>query len=65
MELFYILNETDGILCNPEPMTREECDQFMIEFRKRFARQGYYLTADGQRIGVSEVIFKRIPEAEL
>jgi len=64
-ELYYVLNETDGILCFPEPMTREECDQFMIGFRQRFTRQGYYLTSEGHRIPVAEVRLKRIPEAEL
>jgi hypothetical protein len=63
--LYYVMNETDGILAAQDPMTRGECDDFMIEFRQRFARQGYYLTSGGQRIPVSEVRFKRIPETEL
>jgi len=61
---FYVLNETDGILANPEPMTREECDHFMLDFRERFALQGYYASAAG-RIPISELRLKRIPEAEL
>jgi hypothetical protein len=61
---FYVLNETDGILAHPEPMTRDEADHFMIEFRERFEPQGYYASASG-RIPISELRLKRIPEAEL
>ena len=63
-ERFYVLNETDGILANPEPMSRDEADHFMIDFRERFTPQGYYASAAG-RIPVSELRLKRIPEAEL
>jgi hypothetical protein len=64
--LFYIFNETDGIVAWPEPMTRAECDRFMVEFRERFRQQGYYASAAG-RIPISELRFQRIPaeEAEL
>ena len=61
---FYVLNETDGILAHPEPMTRAECDAFMVEFRKRFAAQGYYASCKG-RIPISEIRLKRIPEDEV
>lgn len=58
---FYVLNETDGILAHPEPMTRAECDAFMVEFRERFAAQGFYASCKG-RIPISELRLKRIPE---
>jgi hypothetical protein len=63
-EMFYVFNETDGILASPEPMTRVECDRFMLQFRMRFAGQGYYASASG-RIPLADLRLKRIPEAEL
>jgi hypothetical protein len=62
--LYYVFNETDGILAHPEPMTRAEADQFMIQFRERFAAQGYYASSRG-RIPIAELRLKRIPEDEL
>lgn len=62
--LFYVFNETDGLLAHPEPMTREECDRWMIQFRLRFAKQGYYASVNG-RIPIEELRLSRIPEAEL
>jgi len=61
---YYVLNETDGILADPNPMTREECDAFMTAFRQRFIHQGYYASVNG-RIPIAEVRLKRIPEEEL
>ncbi len=62
--LYYVLNETDGVLAHPEPMTHGDAAEFMVQFRLRFAKQGYYASAAG-RIPVSELRLKRIPEAEL
>ena len=61
---FLVLNETDGVLAHPDPMTRAECDAFMEAFRRRFDAQGYYAGVEG-RIPVSELRLKRIPEGEL
>ena len=58
--LYFVYNETDGIIAYPEPMTRAECDEFMTEFRVRFTEQGYYLTAAGYEIPAAEVRLKRI-----
>jgi hypothetical protein len=62
--LYFVYNETDGIICHPEPMTRAECEAFMVEFRQRFARQGYYASTKG-RIPVSEVRLSLLPEKVL
>lgn len=61
---FYVMNETDEVLANPEPMSQAECDVFMTRFRERFAKQGYYASVKG-RVPLSELRLKRIPEAEL
>ena len=62
-ELYYVFNETDGLMAHPDPMTRVECEAFMAEFRQRFARQGYYASCAG-RIPVSELRLSLIPEEE-
>lgn len=49
-ETVYVYNSTDGILAWPSPMTLEEARAFIREFPKRFARQGHYTTATGERI---------------
>lgn len=63
-QLYYVWNDTDRVLAYPEPMTRAECDAWMIAFRKRFAQQGYYASTRG-RIPVSELRLSRIPEDAL
>lgn len=50
-------NDTDGIPAWPEPFeTRREALSFARAFRARYARQCYYLTADGRRIDPKEVV---------
>jgi hypothetical protein len=58
--LFFIFNETDGLYAHPEPMTRAEADEFMVAFRQRFERQGYYASVSG-RIPLAELRLARIP----
>jgi hypothetical protein len=36
-------------------MTREEAEEFVRLYPKRFERQGYYLTASGYRISAESV----------
>lgn len=49
-------NDTDGIPASLEPFkTEREALAFAQAFRARFARQGYYLTADQQRIAPEDV----------
>jgi hypothetical protein len=61
--LYYVLNETDGILADPEPMTHKQSGEFMVAFRLRFARQGYYASCAG-RIPISQLRLKRVPVEE-
>lgn len=52
--LFYVWNDTDGLMAHPEPMPRAQCLNFIAGFRQRFARQGYYASASG-RLPIAEV----------
>jgi len=54
--MFILWNDTDGIPAWPEPFkTEREALEFARAFRARYARQGYYLTADGLRIDPEDV----------
>ena len=52
---YQVFNHTDGVWASPFPMTLEEAEAFVQEFPRRFLRQGYYLTAAGQRIRPEDV----------
>lgn len=63
--MFILWNDTDGIPAWPEPFkTKCEALTFARAFRARFAQQGYYLTADGQRIDLKDVILVPRPADE-
>ncbi len=50
-------NDTDGIPAWPEPFkTKREALAFARAFRARYEQQGYYLTADRQRIDPKDVV---------
>lgn len=54
--MYALWNDTDGVYAAPELFkTRREAQAYARAFRRRFAAQGYYLTADWERIPVSEV----------
>ena len=52
---YRVFNRTDGILADPRQMTLDEAKTFIRSFPRRFARQGYYLTATRERIQPEEV----------
>jgi len=52
---FRVFNETDGLYAHPRTLSEKEAARFIEEFRQRFERQGYYLTARGERIPAAEV----------
>ena len=55
--MFILWNDTDGIPAWPEPFkTKRDALNFARAFRARYAQQGYYLTADGQRIDPKDVL---------
>lgn len=56
MKQYVIYNATDGILASPDTFTDEEADQFIQDFPKRYEHQGYYLTANWERISPSSVV---------
>jgi hypothetical protein len=47
---FLVYNLTDGVLAYPELLTLAEARGLIWSFPNRFARQGYYLTASGERV---------------
>lgn len=60
--MFILWNDTDGIPASPEPFKRKrEALRFARAFRARHTQQGYYLTADGQRIDPKEVVLAPRP----
>ena len=51
-----VFNYTDGIPAHHEFFkTKEEAEEFIKQFRKRFEFQGYYLTSDRERISPNDV----------
>lgn len=55
---YTIFNETDGLPASPVKMTKEEAEKFLVDFPKRFEKQGYYLTSNGERILPQAVVLK-------
>jgi len=55
-----VMNVTDGILASPSKMTKQEADNFIQTFRARYKDQGYYLTANGDRIKPEDVVLECI-----
>ncbi len=54
--MFLLWNETDQVYATPEQFkTAREAQAYAHEFRKRYAAQGYYKTASGERISPEEV----------
>ena len=54
--MLLLWNETDQVYASPEEFKTEgEAEAYALEFRKRFAAQGYYLTARGERISPEDV----------
>ncbi len=54
--MFLLWNETDQVYASPEAFnTEKEAEAYALAFRKRYAAQGYYKTAGGERISPDEV----------
>ena len=51
----YVYNSTDGVLAWPGPLPINLAREFIREFPKRYERQGFYLTATGERIPAESV----------
>ena len=56
-----VMNLTDGILANPNIMSKQEAEDFIENFRKKYSLQGYYLTSNGDRIKPEDVVLKTMP----
>lgn len=52
---YHVFNETDSVWATNRPMTSKNARKFINGFLQRFERQGYYLTASGQRIALADV----------
>jgi len=50
MKQYLVFNWADGVFASPNTMTLQEAEVFAREFPKRYVRQGYCLTASGERI---------------
>lgn len=55
IEKVLLFNDTDGILVHPSPVTRCSALRLIRQFRGRFREQGFYLTAQRERIAPDEV----------
>ena len=54
--MFLLWNGTDQVYASPEEFKTEgEAHAYARKFRKRFATQGYYKTANGERISPADV----------
>ena len=60
--MFQLWNETDQVFAAPNTFKTEKAALTYAEkFRKRFAMQGYYLTASGHRIPPEAVKLMVVP----
>lgn len=60
--MFVLFNATDGVPADPRTFkTRAAAEKAKADFPKRFAIQGYYLTADGRRIDPKDVALEVQP----
>ena len=58
-------NDTDQVFAAPNDFeTEDQALAYAEAFRRRFAAQGYYLTADGHRIAPEDVELIVVPAAE-
>jgi hypothetical protein len=56
---FLVFNATDGVYASPDEFkTKEEAEKFIMEFPKRYERQGYYRTSRWEKIDAREVLLK-------
>ena len=54
--MYLLWNETDQVYASPEEFKTEgEAQEYARELRKRYAAQGYYKTASGDRISPEDV----------
>lgn len=54
---FLVYNLTDGVLVHPDLLTLAEARSLIRGFAGRFSRQGYYLTASGERLSPELIEF--------
>lgn len=47
---FMVFNVTDRVFVAPDFMTLQEAQELAYRFPQRYAAQGYYLTASGERV---------------
>ncbi len=52
---FMVFNLTDGVPAAPDLMTLQAAQEFVWRFPRRYALQGYYLTASRERVPADRV----------
>jgi hypothetical protein len=63
--MYILWNDTDGVPAWPEPFKTERAARKAAQaFRARYLRQGYYLTADGQRIDPKVLVLVPKPTSQ-
>lgn len=56
---YIVQNKTDKIPASEAPFkSREEAEDFIKKFRKRFKLQGYYKTSNFERIHPNEILLE-------
>lgn len=59
---FIVWNQTDNVPASPDEFaTTEDAEAFIKSFRKRFAKQGYYAAANGQRLPICDIELEVMP----
>jgi hypothetical protein len=60
--MFMLFNNTDQVFASPETFETEDAAvRYAENFRRRFAAQGYYKTARGERIAPEDVELLVVP----
>ena len=53
---YRVFNATDGVYASPDVFDTAGAEEFCSQFRRKFKMiQGYYKTADGERIDPADV----------
>lgn len=59
VKFYEVFNETDGIPASSHSFkTKKQAEDYIIQFRERYKRQGYYFTSNMERINPKDVKLK-------
>jgi hypothetical protein len=60
--MYRVWNVTDDVPVLPDPVTEKQGRRIIAGFPGRYAQQGYYKTAEGDRIDPARVVLELRPE---